>query len=101
MQDVPRGFTSACRRACLSIAVGCLFAESPLYHFNAPIGYDNCSIMYVLDTHENSVNGRVRSRMRDNGLQRQAITDESEFSPRCSISRSKGARNGEIPITAS
>lgn len=47
MQDVPRGFTSACRRACLSVAVGCLFAKSPLYHFNAPIGYDNYSIIYT------------------------------------------------------
>lgn len=61
MQDVPRGFASACRRACLSVAVGCLFAESPLYHFNAPIGYDNCSIVYVLDTHENSMAEFVRA----------------------------------------
>lgn len=61
MQDVPRGFASACRRACLSVDVGCLFAESPLYHFNAPIGYDNCSIVYVLDTHENSMAEFVRA----------------------------------------
>jgi len=39
-------------------------AGPPLYHFNGPIGYDsdNCSVVHALDTHENSVDGRVRSR---------------------------------------
>lgn len=86
MQDVPRGFTSACRRACLSVTdVGCLFAESPLYHFNAPIGYDNCSIVYTY-----SIPMRILSMAEfiracetmDRDGAAGAITDESEFSPR-------------------
>lgn len=46
---------------------GTLVREPPLYHFNGPIGYDsdNCNIVHVLDTHENSVDGRVRSRSRE------------------------------------
>lgn len=46
---------------------GTLVREPPLYHFNGPIGYDsdNCNIAHVLDTHENSVDGRVRSRSRE------------------------------------
>lgn len=61
-QDVSRGGLLPWRRACLSEAAGRLFCGAPLYHFNSPIGYDsdNCSIVYALDTHENSVDGRVR-----------------------------------------
>lgn len=98
MQDVPRGFTSACRRACLSVAVGCLFAKSPLYHFNAAIGYDNYGTIHILDTHENSINGRARSRMRDNG--RRSQTNQN-FLRDARYLQVRARERGKIPITAS